>query len=75
MLEFVIALKPEQALGSPWRNQNPEHVNEMVCEFGGNAEGRDLYIKVAVVGLEGEAAGCVISFHFAEKPFEFPYRQ
>jgi len=74
MLEFVASLEPEQALCSPRGNRNPSHDEEVVCEFGTDVEGKAVYIKVTVVGAEEGAAGCVISFHFAEQPFVFPFR-
>lgn len=75
MFEFVAALEPEQALCSPRRNRHPEHGEESVCEFGARIEGKDVYIKLTVVGYSEDCAGCVISFHFAEKPLVFPYRR
>lgn len=74
MFEFIAALQPEQALCSPQSNRHPEHLEEMVCEFGAEIDGRAVYIKITVVGTEGGAAGCVISFHFAEQSFVFPFR-
>lgn len=75
MFEFVAALKPEQALCSPRENRHPEHGEESVCEFGAHIDGRDVYIKVTVVGSKDTCAGCVISFHCAERPLVFPFRR
>lgn len=73
MLTCIEALRPDQALGIPWDNRNPEHPDELVCDFGMSWEGHPLYVKIAIVGLEDGAAGAIISFHLAEKPLEFPY--
>ena len=75
MLDFVAALRPESALGLPRTNQHPDHSDELVCEFGCEHEGPAIYVKIAVVGLESGTSGCVVSFHFAEKPFVFPFDQ
>jgi len=74
MLDHVAGLEPNQALCVPRANRHPGHAYEMVCEFGTTVEGRDVYVKVTVVGLGEGAAGCVISFHFAEKTFVFPFK-
>jgi hypothetical protein len=74
LYECVASLQPEQALGLPRDNRNPLHVDERVCEFGTAAQGRDIYIKVSAVSLDDGCAGCVISFHFAEQPLRYPYR-
>lgn len=73
MFECVASLKPEQALCSPRQNRHPEYLQELVCEFGARAQDRDIYVKVTVVVHDEGVAGCVISFHFAEKPLEFPF--
>jgi hypothetical protein len=75
MFAFVADLEPEQALCVPRRNTNPAHPEEMVCEFGADIEGESIYIKITVVGIDDGAAGCVVSFHFAEKPLVFPFRR
>ena len=73
MFECVASLRPEQALCSPRQNRHPDHQRELVCEFGTEAQGREIYVKVTVVVHDNGVAGCVISFHFAEKPLEFPF--
>jgi hypothetical protein len=73
MFAHVARLRPEQALGAVRRNMNPSHPDELVCEFGTQVKGRAIYAKVTIAGLEGGAAGCVVSFHFAEKPLTFPF--
>lgn len=73
MFECVVGLEPDQALGMPWQNRNPAHDQERCCEFGTVIEGMQLYIKVTVVGDDEDVAGCVISFHFAEQPLDFPF--
>ena len=72
MFEHVAGLRPEQALHTPRKSRNPAHTQEMACEFGTRAAGHDIYVKVTVVACEDGAAGCVVSFHIAEKPFQFP---
>ena len=71
MFQFIATLEPEQALCSPRKNRHPEHLEETVCEFGAGVDGKPVYIKITVVGTEDGAAGCVISFHFAEQPLLF----
>jgi hypothetical protein len=73
MFDHVATLRPEQALGVPWDSRHPDHPEEKACEFGTRADGRDVYVKVTVVGLDDGIAGCVVSFHFAERPFVFPF--
>lgn len=73
MLDYVAALEASAALGAPRRNRHPDHRNELVCEFGTSVDGQDIYVKMTIVGLESDAAGCVVSFHFAEKSFTFPF--
>lgn len=73
MFECVAALQPEQALGIPRPNSHPRHPEELTCEFGALIEGRDVYVKVTVAGIQRGPVGCVVSFHFAEKPFKFPF--
>jgi len=73
MFECVADLKSEQALCSPRQNRHPDYLRELVCEFGTKAQGHDIYVKVTVVVHDKGVAGCVISFHFAEKPLEFPF--
>ena len=75
MFTCVVSLQPEQALGPPRLNSHPDHTDELTCEFGTSIEGRDVYVKLTVVGLDEGAAGCVVSFHFAERPFVFPFGQ
>ena len=75
MYEFVASLQSEQALCSPWENKNPDHADEMVCEFGADIEGKDIYIKVTIVAQDDGSAGCVLSFHLAEKRFVFPFHR
>lgn len=74
MFEIVVRLEPEQALGLPWKSRHPEHPEETTCEFGTTVESHEIYVKVCIVGLDDGAAGAVISFHVAEKPFVFPYK-
>lgn len=74
MYEAVASVQPEDALGPPWKNTNPGFPDEQVCEFGTVLQGHDVYVKIAVVGLEDGVRGCVISFHFPEKPLAYPYR-
>lgn len=73
MFECVAGLRPEQALRLPRQNRHPDYLRELVCEFGTKAQGREIYVKVTVVVHDNGVAGCVISFHFAEKPLEFPF--
>jgi hypothetical protein len=73
MFDCVAALRPEQALRVPWPNRHPDHPDELVCEFGTRLCERDVYVKVTAVALEDGPAGCVVSFHFAEEPFSFPF--
>ncbi len=75
MYSVVARLRPEQALGLPWDNGYSQFARERVCEFGLQIDGRDIYVKVSIVGDESGAAGCVFSFHFAEKPFAFPFKR
>jgi hypothetical protein len=74
MYACVAGLQPEQALCLPWDNQHPDHSSERVCEFGTEVAGRQVYVKVTVVGTSSGIDGCVVSFHFAEKPLPFPFR-
>ena len=71
MIECILDLRPEQALSLPWDSRNPGHPEERVCDFGTHLEGHQLYVKIAVVGLEDGAAGAILSFHLAERPFEY----
>lgn len=70
MIDCILALRPEQVLNPPWDNRNPGHPEERVCDFGTYMEEHQLYVKIAVVGLEDGAAGAIVSFHLAERPFE-----
>lgn len=74
MFAIVTALRPEDALRLPWNNTNPDFPDELVCEFGTLIEGNEIYVKVSAVGLQDGARGCVISFHFSEKPLAYPYK-
>ncbi len=74
MFAIVAALRPEDALRPPWNNTNPGFPDELVCEFGTLIEGREIYVKISVVGLKDGVRGCVISFHISEKPLAYPYK-
>ncbi len=74
MYEAVASVQPEDALGPPWDNRHPDFPDELACEFGTVLQGHEVYVKVTVVGLEDGVRGCVISFHFPEKPLTYPYR-
>ena len=74
MFDAMVSLEPEQALCMPRPNANPDCSGERVCEFGTELMGREIYVKVTVVGVEDGAAGCVISFHFPERPMTFPFK-
>ncbi|MDZ4064961.1 MAG: hypothetical protein U1E22_09890 [Coriobacteriia bacterium] len=74
MFNAVVALQPEDALGIPWDNRNPGHITERVCEFGMALVEQEVYVKIAIVGLDDTAAGCVVSFHFAEKKLTYPFK-
>jgi len=71
MIDCILGLRPEQALSSPWDNRNPGHPEERVCDFGTRIEEHHIYVKIAVVGLEDGAAGVIVSFHLAERSFEY----
>jgi len=71
MIDCILRLSPEQALRPPWDNRNPGHPEERVCDFGAHMGEHQLYVKIAVVGLEDGAAGAIVSFHLAERPFEY----
>jgi len=73
MYDIVCSTRPEQALHAPWGNRYDQFRHEMTCDFGIEVDGRDVYVKITVVGTEANAHGCVISFHFAEKPFQYPF--
>jgi hypothetical protein len=73
MLDIVCEMRPEQALHAPWENRYDKFRHELTCDFGIEVDGHDVYVKITAVGTETEAHGCVISFHFAEKPFHFPF--
>jgi hypothetical protein len=71
MIDCILDLRPEQALNSPWDNRNPGHPEERVCDFGTHMKEHHIYVKIAVVGLEDGAAGAIVSFHVAERRFEY----
>ena len=71
MIGCILGLRPEHALSPPWDNRNPGHPGERVCDFGTYIGEHQLYVKIAVVGLEDGAAGAIVSFHLAERPFEY----
>ncbi|MHB1452320.1 MAG: hypothetical protein ACYCXR_10930 [Coriobacteriia bacterium] len=71
MIDCIRGLRPEQALSPPWDNRNPGHPKERVCDFGTHIEEHQLYVKIAVVGLEDGAVGAIVSFHLAERPFDY----
>lgn len=73
MLDQVSTLLPEQALCLPRKNSHPDFEWERTCEFGTRVHGEDIYVKMTVFGDENQARGCVLSFHFAEKPLVFPF--
>ncbi|MBF4509334.1 MAG: hypothetical protein ISP10_02470 [Aeromicrobium sp.] len=73
MLEHVTTISPEQALCLPRKNRHPDFGWERTCEFGTRVHGKDIYVKMTVFGDEHQARGCVLSFHFAEKPLVFPF--
>jgi hypothetical protein len=73
MFAQVGALTPRDALCVPRRSRNPQHPDEAVCEFGIRVQGRQIYVKVTAVGSASGVAGCVVSFHFAERPLVFPF--
>jgi len=70
MIDCILRLRPEEALNPPWDNRNPGHPEERVCDFGTHVDAHRIYVKIAVVGLEDGAAGAIVSFHLAERPFE-----
>jgi hypothetical protein len=75
VLDAVTDLTPEQALGVPRTNEFPRFVHEQVCEFGLDLQEALLYVKVAAGVDEQGSAGCVISFHPAESPLRYPFKQ
>jgi len=74
MYDCIVALRPEQALCLPWHNHHPDHASEQVCEFGTLVADHAVYIKLTVGVVESGVAGCVVSFHTAEKPLSFPFQ-
>ena len=75
VLDAVADLTPEQALGVPRTNEFPRFAHKQVCEFGLDLQETHLYVKVTAGVDEQGSAGCVISFHPAESPLRYPFKQ
>lgn len=67
----ILALKPSDYLKGP--TPRPGHPSQESWEFGLRIEATDVYIKLEI-RLEPARCLCV-SFHDAERPMTFPYRQ
>jgi hypothetical protein len=74
MYEVIAKLSVRDALNDPWSNRNPKYPQETVCDFGILIEGREVYIKITVVGLQDGARSAVVSFHFAKRRLEHPFK-
>lgn len=75
VLDAVAGLKPEQAMGLPRPNRSLRFQHEQVCEFGHDFGDTEMYVKVAAGVSQGASAGCVISFHPAEDPIKYPFKE
>ncbi|MEX0720796.1 MAG: hypothetical protein WD059_09025 [Balneolaceae bacterium] len=53
--------------------ENSMHGAGRMWEFGKNISGTDIYIKIAM-GRENNSVIC-ISFHTAEQPLQYPYKE
>jgi len=53
---------------------DPDRSYESVCEFGTTIGGSEVYIKLALVERYSHTICNCISFHFPERPIDYPLR-
>lgn len=71
--DIILALKPEDYCEGPMPDENAERGGE-VWVFGTEVRGEQVYIKLKVTGTDPLRHAICISFHKAQHPMRYPFR-
>lgn len=70
--EEILGLSVDHYCDGPKRDQDKPGE---IWEFGKLIEGNEVYIKLKIADVEGEKIAKCISFHVAEYPLCFPFKE